>query len=161
MTERRNLVAFATKRPTLRPRSDRVGRDTESRMVVHALVGMGWSPGHETRPRLSAPRRERRISTERRNLVAFATKRPTLRPRSDRAGRDTEARHLRTAKHARAEHRHPTINAPAPRSTAARSYRIVSSWCRLRPDSVDGGPRAATDPPRRRPQISRPACDRG
>ena len=60
-------------------------------------------------------------------MLAVATKRRTLRPRSDRVGRHTDVRHLRTAKRARGEHRRPAINAPAPRSAAARSYRIVSS----------------------------------
>ena len=44
-----------------------------------------------------------------------------------RVGRHADVRPLRTAKRARAEHRRPAINAAAPRSAAARSYRIVSS----------------------------------
>ena len=44
-----------------------------------------------------------------------------------RVGRHADVRPLRTAKRARAEHRRPATNAAAPRSAAARSYRIVSS----------------------------------
>ena len=131
-----------------RVRSDRVGRDTESRMVVCALVSMRWSPGHETRPRLGPPVENVEY---RRNvaMVAFATKRRNLRPRSDRVGRHTDVRHLRTAKRARGEHRRPAINAPAPRSTAARSYRIASSCAGAweAPAARFGASHTATGPP--------------
>ena len=96
-------------------------------------MGIGWSPGRESRPpracaAVYAPpfpelfeyRRNVATPSQCDQATDFATE-------TRRVGRHADVRPLRTAKRARAEHRRPATNAAAPRSAAARSYRIVSS----------------------------------